>query len=96
MQCNRFIILLEAYNASKTDTNKVVELREVCANSDVKNGNFKSAFDFLMQENLLTPNQTGSDSHACISHQGVKIVEYVITHGNERTELFPPFKDMGI
>ena len=92
-QTNRFIVLLETYNASKANTSVNINIAELSANKDVKNGVFKEAISFLKEEGLISKmgQNTGS-----ITHGGVKLVEYIITHPDDSTDLFPSYKDMGI
>ena len=92
-QCNRFVVLYELYNACNADITQNIDVAELAYRKGIKNGKFKEAFNFLSYEKLLT--STGN-SVASITHEGVKIVEYVILHPIERTNLFPSFNDMGI
>lgn len=91
-QCDRFRILYETYKDSKADTSIKVRISELAADKNIKNGIFKAAFKYLCDEGLLSSNgaQTGQ-----ITHGGVKLVEYVLTHEDTPTELFPAFNSMG-
>jgi hypothetical protein len=92
-QCNRFIVLYAVYKESKADTNIKVNVAELAAQKGIKNGVFKEASAYLRAE-LLIGNV--SEQIANITHEGVKIIEYIITHPDEATAIFPSFKDMGI
>lgn len=92
-QTNRFIVLYEVYKESKADTNISVRTTDLAAAKGVKNGIFKEALVYLIDEGFLT---SVINSQGKITHGGVKIVEYIITHPDESTDLFPSFKDMGI
>lgn len=92
-QCDRFRVLYETYKNCKADVSVTVKIGDLAAAQGIKNGSFKEAIRYLKDEYLIDKQgqQTGS-----ITHEGVKIVEYIITHPEEATELFPAFKDMGI
>jgi len=92
-QCNRFVVLYEVYKEAKADTTISVKVVDLAAAKGVKNGIFKEALAYLVDEGFLTGliNHKGG-----ITHEGVKIVEYIITHPNDSTDLFPAFKEMGI
>lgn len=92
-QCDRFSVLYEAYKDSKADMNAVVKIADLAATKGIKNGVFKEAVNYLKEEGFL--GKQGSQT-ATITHEGVKIVEYVVTHPEDATDLFPAFKDMGI
>ena len=117
-QCNRFVVLYEVYKEAKADTTISVKVVDLAAAKGVKNGIFKEALAYLVDEGfltglinhkggitILTPScvmpplgfLTGLINHkGGITHEGVKIVEYIITHPNDSTDLFPAFKEMGI
>lgn len=92
-QCDRFRVLYETYKDCKADINITVKIADLAAAQGIKNGVFKQAIRYLKDEGFIDKQgqQTGS-----ITHEGIKIVEYVVTHPEEATDLFPAFKDMGI
>lgn len=92
-QCNRFIVLYEVYKESKADTAVKVKAADLAAAKGIKNGVFKEAVTYLRTEGLLG---TPGEQTANITHEGVKTVEYIITHPDEATDIFPAYKDMGI
>ena len=92
-QTNRFIVLFETYKAAKASTSTVVNIADLSADKDVKNGSFKEAISFLKDEGMI--DKQGQNT-GYITHEGVKLIEYIITHPETSTDLFPSFKDMGI
>lgn len=95
-QCNRFIVLYEVYKQAKADTEQAIGAMELAAAKGIKNGVFKECISYLKSEGLLRGSQSASIGSVYLSHSGVKIVEFIVTNPEEKTDQFPSFKDMGI
>lgn len=91
-QYNRFLILYEVY---KTSTLDVCNVTKLAYEKNIKNGIFKAAFAFLVEEGLLKKSLNGADM-ATITHEGIKAIEWSIMNPEKRTDNFPSFKDLGL
>jgi len=92
-QTNRFIVLYEVYKDSKASTTTTVKIAELASEKGIKNGLYKEAIRYLKDAGLISKEGENTGS---ITHEGVKIIEFIITHPEDGTDLFPSFKDMGI
>jgi len=93
-QTNRFIILHELYKEVKGRLEVYEDILNIAAKHDIKNGDFKEAYQYLADEGYI---KLGTKAyHASLTHTGKKVVEYIVTHPEEKSTNFPPFNEMGI
>jgi hypothetical protein len=93
-QYNRLMVLVELYRITNGDRRKAVQLNKLGSEHGVKNGAFDRAYDFLMNEGLISAHGGG---YTCtISHEGIKLVEDAVQNPHTATRHFAPLAELGI
>lgn len=90
-QITRFRLLLLAYEKGIQYPFHLVGL---AMGIGIKNGVFDEALSFLLNEKLIDATPNGGK--CTITHEGKKMVEYMLTNKEKATDLFPSFSDMGL
>lgn len=93
-QTLRFQLLYEVYAATNGSSTKAVNILHLAADAGIKNGKFKEAAAYLFDEKYLSDELRGVK--AILTHKGKKVIEFAVTHPEERQSDFPSFKDMGL
>ena len=94
----RFILLYALYRKANGNADFTYNLRDLASEEGLGYRSFKSAFDYLAQEEFLRL-RTSSDSadyffHASITEWGIRAVEKVFDNETQPTEYFPPYREM--
>ena len=91
-QTDRFIILYNLYKETSGRIEKHVDILNIAAKHDIKNGNYKEAYKYLVDEGYIKLSHQAH--HATITHSGKKVVETITTNPDEKISNFPTFNDM--
>lgn len=94
----RFILLYALYRKSEGNMGHPHNLRDVASEEGLGYRSFRSAFDFLCRERLIHLRAASeSQDHfyfASLTEHGLKAVESVFDDESQKSDYFPPYREM--
>ncbi|MDW8205051.1 MAG: hypothetical protein RMJ87_08495 [Cytophagales bacterium] len=91
-QIYRFELLATLYARTQTGNNALCDLGRVAMEKGISQHDFARAFDYLLNEKLISNPINGSFSK--ITHLGIKAIEEVFKDTNKPSTYFPPYTKM--
>ena len=91
---NRFQVLLNLYVAVNGYYDIVKNLKMIAEHQAITGNDFKSAFKYLAEEELIELREGDGEYFASLSHKGLKAVEEVFLDPNKETYYFPSYREM--
>jgi len=91
---NRFVVLFSLYIAVGGHYDFVKNIKVLAEHNAISSRDFKSAFRYLSEENLIELSNGEEEYYGSITHKGLKAVEDVFIDTNQPTYYFPAYRDM--
>ena len=100
-QVERFHLLFSLYKRSNAQTELAFNLRDLANQRGMGYHAFRSAYDFLVAEDLMQPRHYTSATDmqegyffASITIKGINAIERVFRNTHQDSQYFPPYSQM--